>query len=203
MVAQKGGIMCAHERAHPDLDEFKDNTVWQEQFNLRHHLCNYYIHDGDVIVDIPCGVGWGTSLLHGGRIYGFDRDIESVDYASLRYGNDKVTFHVADMASEAWGSPWIESESIDVVVCLEGIEHLTEYDADTFLYRAYDILKPLGVICVSTPLNPGVPIRNEFHIVEYNSQSLFDKIEGCGFTVLDMAEKTGGWGCFIFMVGRK
>src|SRR5688572_29182654 len=123
------------ERAHPDDPGFQDRRIFRWRWGFiqwwglerspyraellrRYAWARQYIAGRDAL-DVPCGMGWGTSLLTGGRsLRGIDRNLEAVKEATRRYGHT-AHFHVGDMAQLAY-----RDSSFDVVVCLEGIEHV-------------------------------------------------------------------------------
>ena len=81
--------MC--ERADPEEKGFKDRwfgfvkNKYKANLIRRYSFCNAYIKD-KVVLDIPCGMGWGTSILKGyKKAYGIDINEEAVERARRRY----------------------------------------------------------------------------------------------------------------------
>ena len=73
------------ERAHPHDKGFQNtffgliNNPYRKALFERYSYCNEYIIQKEVI-DVPCGTGWGTSLLKNARnIIGIDIDQDSID----------------------------------------------------------------------------------------------------------------------------
>ena len=58
------------ERAHPEHKGFKDKffglfkNKYKQNLYKRYLFCNDYISN-KIVLDVPCGTGWGTSLLRG------------------------------------------------------------------------------------------------------------------------------------------
>src|SRR5262245_59111585 len=83
------------------------------------------------LLDVPCGMGWGTSMIRGcRRLVGVDLDARAVDEARRRYGSH-AEFRVGDM-----GRLDFPDASFDAVACLEGIEHVPVEVGGRFLAEA-------------------------------------------------------------------
>ena len=105
------------ERADPRIEGFKEGSIYRDCLFERYEFCNKYIKD-KIIMDIPCGVGWGTSLLKGANeLIGVDISEEALSFAKETY--KEIEFKQGSMTS-------IPSEnlSIEVLICLEGYEHI-------------------------------------------------------------------------------
>ena len=121
------------ERLTPDHVEVGDVTG-RESLDL--HLARYefaaqHVRPGRLL-DIACGVGYGTALLVERRsdvteALGVDRSPDAIAYARARYGNARTSFLVAD----AMG--YEDHQRFDTIVTLETIEHLP--DPKGFLRR--------------------------------------------------------------------
>src|SRR4030042_3275907 len=112
------------ERAHPDLNGFKDKlfglikSPYKKNLYSRYEFCNKYIKN-KVVLDIPCGMGWGTSLLKGYKsLFGVDIGKEAIKEAKNRYPG--MNFKVGSMINIEF-----KDSFFDVIVCLEGLEHIT------------------------------------------------------------------------------
>ena len=98
------------------------------------------------LLDIGCGAGVGTkivsSAVHTNLVVGIDLSETSLQKASFRgvYGVQ------ADFDSSALP---IRSESIDVVILDEVIEHVK--NTDQVLDESHRVLKPRGILLMSTP----------------------------------------------------
>ena len=130
------------ERAHPEDVGFKDKfwglkkNPYKRKLYERYLFCNKFIKN-KIVCDIPCGTGWGTSLLKNyKKILGFDISQEAVDYANKKYSGDKISFKVANMNSIP-----IDSDSVDVLLCLEGFEHVKKEVGLMFIEECKRVLK--------------------------------------------------------------
>jgi SAM-dependent methyltransferase len=103
-------------------------------------------------------------------VRGFDISSEAIELARTRH--PAIKFQQADAVALP-----VPSQSADVFVSLETIEHLGEEDAArAFVSEVARVLKPDGIFICSTPdrsvYNPGKPPNatpwNRFHVREYD-----------------------------------
>lgn len=191
------------ERAHPDDPGFQDRHKTVKLLNLipvkkkeqnpyRDALFWRYglVQDvcaGKRVLDVPCGMGWGTSLLKGClELHGLDIAPEAIDEASRRYGNH-ADFQVGSMAVLPF-----KSQSLDLISCLEGIEHVPKDVGLAFLAEAKRVLAPDGQIIVSSPhCNDAPHSGNPYHVYEYPPNEMhqllssFFKVEDVVSRVVD------------------
>jgi ubiquinone/menaquinone biosynthesis C-methylase UbiE len=186
------------ERAHPDLKGFQDRffglikSKYKKNLLKRYLFCNKYIKN-KIVLDIPCGMGWGTSLLKGYKAcYGVDIDKNSIIEANKKYKKQNLKFMQGDMTSIDF-----KSNFFDVVICLEGIEHITYREGQKFLLEARKILKKNGLLIASSPLlrEKKYHSGNIYHLYEYKENEIHEIIEKKGFKIinkkyLDTPEKT-------------
>lgn len=140
---------------------------YREAFYARHKWASRYCKGRDVL-DIPCGMGWGTSLLLGCRtLVGVDISPEAITEARDRYGR-RATFQVGDMAILGF-----DRNSFDVIVCLEGIEHVPVAVGEVFLSEAARVLRPDGRLLLTSPHCPTKEHSgNPYHLKEYRPEEL-------------------------------
>jgi ubiquinone/menaquinone biosynthesis C-methylase UbiE len=157
----------------------------------REHLGRYEFAGGYVagkrVLDIACGTGYGSSSLRRAgaeSVVGADRSGEALRYARSRYGRRGNGFARLD----ATAMPFL-SESFDVVVSFETIEHLP--DREGFLRECHRVLRAGGVFVCSSPnkrvYSPGRthPV-NPHHVLEFTARQFrqllsahFDDVELC------------------------
>ena len=101
---------------------------------------------GKRVLDAGCGVGYGSAFLGeaASSVVGVDVSGEAIDYARARYGGGNVEFAVGDLQRLERGDA-----EFDAVVAFEVIEHLPQ--PERFVAEARRVLKPDGVLVVSTP----------------------------------------------------
>lgn len=168
--------MASAERAHPEHPGFQPGSPYRMKFEERYKWCNQYIK-GKRIIDIPCGCGWGTSLLEGyAHCHGADMDVDSIKYATKHYAKLNCDFVIVDMG--AMGAYFVTPNNYDVVICLEGFEHVDVETGYAFLNVVKSLLKPGGLLLMTVPVrNPeGKHSGNPYHLNEMYEQDFFHMI---------------------------
>jgi ubiquinone/menaquinone biosynthesis C-methylase UbiE len=164
------------ERAHPDHPGFQDKwfglkkNKYRAQLFQRYEFCLPYLKD-QVVVDVPCGSGWGTSLLKGyDKLHGVDISEEAVTFAKERFGGTRgLDFRLGNMAELPFSADYA-----DVIICLEGFEHVDRDTGSRFLLEAKRVLKPGGLLLLTCPVlnDYGEDSGNPYHLCEYPEQEL-------------------------------
>jgi hypothetical protein len=89
---------------------------------------------------------------------------EAVEHARHKYGRGNLEFLSGSITS----IPIVEDHAFDLIVCFEAIEHIEAHE--TLLDEILRLLKPEGVLIVSTPNKPiydqANTDENEFHVKE-------------------------------------
>jgi SAM-dependent methyltransferase len=137
------------------------------------------------LLDIACGVGYGTRLLVDAapqvvHALGVDIAQAAIDYATRRYGGERVSFRCSD------GTRFDDPEGFDTVVSIETIEHLAHPRG--FVERIASLLRPGGVLVASVPVTPSVD-ANPHHLQDFNERSFRRLFEGRGLVELDSFEQ--------------
>lgn len=201
------------ERAHPDDPAFQDRWVWRRRFRgmipwphyerspwkqglmARYKFCQLYAR-GKRVLDIPCGVGWGTSLLRQtARLVGVDLSEEAIEYARSHY-RDKADFVVGSMEHLPF-----DDGPFDLIICLEGIEHVPVELAERFTQEAARVLSPSGRIILTNPLPDPDRAPNPYHIHEYTQEEFDSLLDPCFKTELCQIRKYGTVS-IIYYVGQ-
>jgi 2-polyprenyl-3-methyl-5-hydroxy-6-metoxy-1,4-benzoquinol methylase len=156
------------ERFEPD--RFRDELVEAE------HLVRYLWAAGAVadrdVLDAGCGTGYGCALLaeRGGARHclGVDISEEAVAEARGAYGDgERIEFSVGDVT--ALDAP---DASIDVVTCFETIEHVTGEAQRKLLAECARVLRPGGMLLLSSPNREQYPPGNPHHLRELTADEL-------------------------------
>jgi 2-polyprenyl-3-methyl-5-hydroxy-6-metoxy-1,4-benzoquinol methylase len=125
---------------------------------------------GAAVVDAGCGEGYGgTSLVEAGAtlVVGLDLDLPTLRHAgATRPG-------VRPVAANLVALP-LAPASVDVVVCSQVVEHL--WDQDAFVAECARVLRPGGVLAVTTPNRRTFPPGNIFHNRELDATELVDLV---------------------------
>ena len=139
-------------------------------------------------MDIPCGVGWGTSLLRGAAfIVGVDISAEAIDYAKKHYENKRRKFYVGNMQSIP-----MKDTSVDIVICLEGFEHVSKDTGAIFIKESKRVLRPDGLLIMTCPVldERGKSTGNPYHLCEYPEYELIHMLNK-NFSVLSLERIKG------------
>ncbi len=155
------------ERFVPGEIDDKDEIVYE-------HLHRYYaaatlVHN-KIVLDIACGEGYGSALLNeqAAAVTGVDIDAGSIKWAKEKYGN--IHRHLQFLEGTATAIP-CENNLFDIVISFETIEHLDLPTQHHFMAEIKRVLKPGGILIMSTPDKENYTDRfahtNAFHLHEF------------------------------------
>lgn len=153
-----------------DPDRFRGELVEAE------HLVRYLWAAGAVadrkVLDAGCGMGYGCALLveRGGarRCLGVDISEEAVAEARSAHGGDeRLEFEVGDVTALA-----LPDSSVDVVTCFETIEHVPGDAQPKLLAELARVLRPSGMLLISSPNREQYPPGNPHHLRELTADEL-------------------------------
>ncbi|MGQ9791581.1 MAG: methyltransferase domain-containing protein [Armatimonadota bacterium] len=143
----------------PPLDGGGENRVapgfaWNE---LYVHSAKRYLFageqvEGGCVLDMGCGVGYGAKILatRVRQVVAVDVDEYPLRYGELTYPDSSVQrVHIAPITAEQ-GLPF-EKGCFDAVVCFEVIEHVPVEQMEPFFAEIARVMKPDGVLILSTP----------------------------------------------------
>lgn len=145
-----------------NLEEGQADILSNEHW-LRYEVVAPLIKD-KVVLDIACGSGYGTDYLAGRgakEVIGSDINEATVRRNQAYYHKTNLRFQAAD----ALKLPF-ENDKFDVVVSLETIEHFSEDKQNDFLKELKRVLKPEGLIVLSTPNAEASRVKNPWHLKE-------------------------------------
>ncbi|MDO8541033.1 MAG: methyltransferase domain-containing protein [Opitutaceae bacterium] len=122
---------------------------------------------GRRVLDLACGVGYGSYILAQGagrEVTGVDLSVEAVAYGRKHYQRPGLRIETGDALQ--WGAG---EEVFDTVVSFETIEHLP--DPAAFAVRLAAHVRPGGRLIISAPntlqhKRAAMPIENPFHVSE-------------------------------------
>ncbi|HSI66693.1 MAG TPA: class I SAM-dependent methyltransferase [Planococcus sp. (in: firmicutes)] len=151
---------------------------------LLEHIARYqfsidYLHGR--VLDIASGSGYGTQLVAKAKkqqldeVIGVDADADAIKYAKHRYYHPMVTYLQDDALN-----PLLPQKlgTFDAIISFETLEHLE--NENQFLDSLYAMLKPGGVLILSTPFGLGrdEPCGVPFHLHQLSWKEfhrLFDR----------------------------
>lgn len=134
---------------------------------------------GKKVLDAACGEGYGSNLLSrtAACVCGLDLDQGAVDSARQKYESDRLSFFCGSIEKLPF-----EDHSFDAVISFETIEHVNEEIQKNFLSEIRRILKPDGILIMSTPnkavYTDRVKGKNSFHIKEFYVEEFQDFLGG-------------------------
>ena len=119
------------------------------------------------LLDLACGVGYGTHLLLEadpalGPALGIDVSPEAIAHATAHYGSERARFVACDALD------FRDADGFDTIVSLETIEHVE--DPERLLAHLVSMLRPGGVLVASVPTTPSVDL-NPHHRHDFSEGS--------------------------------
>lgn len=122
---------------------------------------------GGRLLDIACGVGYGTRLLRDENqkvrwALGVDLSEESIAYARERYGCEGVEFRTGDAME------FEDPHGFDTIVSLETVEHVPH--PAKLIENLVSLLRPEGILVASVPTTPSVDV-NPHHVNDFTEKS--------------------------------
>jgi len=134
----------------------------------RHKFAYEYVQqfvENKTVIDVGCGTGYGCKIFaeKATIVYGIDHDKEAISYCKQKYPAPNITYIEMDINST------VLDRQFDIATAFQVIEHIQ--NLSKFIERLKQIVKPNGVIFISTP-NVKQPqkgkVQNPFHFNEMN-----------------------------------
>lgn len=151
---------------------------------MRYFEALQYCND-KIVLDIACGVGWGTYLLAtAGSKYVYGVDISESAIADARKFHSRFNneFILGDVERIPIGN-----EKVDVIICLETIEHVN--NPQLFFCELNRVINKEGIVILSTPnsilYNTGNKPYNPYHFEEYTREEICVFANSSGFEIKD------------------
>jgi len=164
----------AIECADPTLHQCRPGTNIHRDILFRYAWCDARVEG--YVLDVPCGMGWGTSLItHASKVIGVDRNEKYLTIARQRYPH--LTFIQGDMTSLPFGDG-----EFNGVICCEGIEHVPAKDTKRVVRELWRVLSDTGTLVGSIPLGKGKH-PNEYHLTTWTTESALALFSSVGLEV--------------------
>ncbi|HVN79329.1 MAG TPA: methyltransferase domain-containing protein [Terriglobia bacterium] len=114
--------------------------------HLARYLFSLQFAGGRKVLDLGCGTGYGSKLMAGtaSEVFAADVSAEAIHYARENFSAVHLHYLLTDATALS-----LASNSFDVVLCFEVIEHLAGQEA--LLEEIRRVLKSDGILIVSTP----------------------------------------------------
>lgn len=132
------------------------------------------------VLDVACGTGYGAQLIAPSS----PRSIVGVDLSQLALDFGKSRYGIQAVRADALELPF-KSESFDVVVSLETVEHVP--NAHQFVLEIHRVLDRGGIFVLSTPNAELSSGANPYHLRELTLQEAVDLLSQCGFRDVTLA----------------
>jgi len=169
------------ERADPDLPAYQEGT--RRHFNVIDRYTWANEHISGIVLDVPCGMGWGASLLTNAKaVIGIDNNREALVKARTLF--PRTIFVLDNMRNVN-----LPDACFDSIICFEGYEHLERGDQYILIEELYRAVKPSGVVLLTVPIaeNVGDWSGNKFHLYEPTLEEVEDILEG-KFEIIEMTK---------------
>lgn len=162
------------QSAHRDQIEHDERMVpeYHKGYELYgEHIARYQatlpLVKNKTVLDVASGSGYGTKMIAQAarKVYGVDISQEAIKYSQKYYSAANIEYLVGDGSKLP-----LEDGKVDVVTSFETIEHIADYK--TFLSETKRVLKPEGLLVVSTPNDLEFIPGNHFHLHQFTEQEL-------------------------------
>jgi SAM-dependent methyltransferase len=187
------------ERIIPALLEREDATgkPTLELHLMRYRFAFEHLRPGRVL-DIACGVGYGTRLLSSATVIqsatGVDISEDAIEYARSHYGHAGIEFVTADALE------FTDACGFENIVSLETIEHVP--DPVALLAHLTSLLKPGGILIGSVPITPSVD-ANPHHRTDFTAVSFRKMARALGLDELDSLGQDQDYDPIALLRGRE
>jgi 2-polyprenyl-3-methyl-5-hydroxy-6-metoxy-1,4-benzoquinol methylase len=153
-----------------ELGSSNNSVKSGDMLSFHYSLALDYLNKNDIVLDIACGLGFGTNIVSEKckKIIGADINTESIFYAKSQFPN--LSFRIEDCTKTTF-----EDGYFDKILSFETIEHV---NPNQYFIELKRILKINGYLILSTPQNAigDIPI-NPFHHIEYDLNTLLTMAE--------------------------
>ena len=177
IVAGMAGMELGERQIASALDDVRPDHLGRYEFAAT------YLTPNMEVLDIACGVGYGSFILAKaaptGHVLGIDIAQQALDFAARHYKRENNTFQRGDGLSVE-----LPQSGFDLIVSFETIEHI---DGDQIFFgRIFDALKTGGRFICSTPNQTVMPFSTEkfpYHHRHYTLQEITSLLKSNRFEI--------------------
>lgn len=150
----------------------------------RYRFASKMIPEGARVLDLACGIGYGTALLslqNKCYVKGVDISPFAIKHGRRFFASEGVSFEVGDLFE------FHDEQIYDLVVSFETLEHIRDEGNAILALRRN--LKDGGELIISTPNQNARPfdiVDTPYHVRHYTPDELKDLIEANGFKLIKM-----------------
>lgn len=154
------------ERFIPGIEDKKLETE-----HMQRYLGFRDLVQGKNVLDAACGEGYGSRILaeKAQSVIGLDISAGTVERANKSYASE--CNNLKYVCGSIDNIEMVENNSIDVVISFETIEHVDEVVQNKFMKEIKRVLKPDGILIMSTPnkriYSDLYNYHNEYHVKEF------------------------------------
>ncbi len=176
-IANKARTVLSAPPQKPDPKEYSTTDGPMEvpcQKEAYYLALNKYMQDGDTVLDVGCGIGYGLNLLSikAKEAYGVDVDKKAVDYCTENILGKNPRL-ISLQAYDGYSLPFPDKK-FDVVTTVDVLEHVEDF------HRFIDELLRVAkrAVLISTPnrrpenTNPDGSPKNYWHLREWSREEL-------------------------------
>jgi len=152
----------------------------------RYKLASKHIKKHMRVLDIACGVGYGSYLINKNievqEIEAVDRSLDAILHAKLFFSSSKIK-HIVHDALKFKVS--FDVSKFDCICSFETVEHIM--NDVKFLRNMHNLLKPKGLFIISTPNQDIIPFDKKlfkFHIKHYSTKDFIKLLDSAGFVIV-------------------
>lgn len=129
--------------------------------------------ENKIVLDAACGTGYGSSIIasHAAKVYGIDISQEAIDYAREHYGKcDNLEYMTGSVANLPFSD-----NMFDAVISFETVEHVDANTQIQFLKEIRRVLKPDGILIMSTPNKEIYTVQAGNQTTEWHVKEFYEK----------------------------
>jgi ubiquinone/menaquinone biosynthesis C-methylase UbiE len=152
--------------------QLDEKSPWWGEHLHRYYEAVTYLKGDEKVLDLACGLGFGTDILAQnteGGVTGGDVAEDAITECKKYWQRENLTFVLLDGTNLPYADNYF-----DTVVSFETIEHTTQYRK--MLSEFSRVLKPGGIALISTPNfpinSPTGKVMNPYHTQEFTHAAL-------------------------------